>query len=478
MNAERGFAVGMAVLIVAAGLRLTVLEDEAYYWTWSRQLASHYFDHPPLIAWLIRGAQAVLHNRFVALRAVSLTCLLVTFVATMATAGYLARPNSADARAMAGWMLAGSLLVSVALLPATPDAPLAALLSLAGYAFVRGFDGHDGWAAAAGALFGISVLAKLPAALVAWGVVLATVITVRGRARWRTPGPWAGAIFGLGVVAWWWASAPAGSTAPAAFFYQADRLSSAPSRWLTAVPTTVGGALAVVGPSAMLALSGATRSGTQSGTGPASGLIGGALVVLIACTAAVGLGSGELNWLLPVAIAGVPPAAAFAVAHPRVRLFRHVARAQAIVVAAVLVHVVVPIWPVPGAKDRTLRAAGWPAVIDAVRTAKANHRAQVVMTDSYQRASLIRFYVDDRWPVHERGALRPSQYDRWSRPAVCAGQTAVVVRAEPGLWPDVVPLADAQVVWRQRAGRTIRRVFVTPVRAVADIGVCSEARDE
>jgi hypothetical protein len=27
-----------------------VLEDEAYYWMWSQQMAFGYFDHPPLVA--------------------------------------------------------------------------------------------------------------------------------------------------------------------------------------------------------------------------------------------------------------------------------------------------------------------------------------------------------------------------------------------------------------------------------------------
>ncbi len=31
--------------------------DEAYYWTWSQHLSLGYFDHPPLIAWIIRVGQ-------------------------------------------------------------------------------------------------------------------------------------------------------------------------------------------------------------------------------------------------------------------------------------------------------------------------------------------------------------------------------------------------------------------------------------
>ncbi len=35
--------------------------DEAYYWTWSQNLNLGYFDHPPLIAWVIRFGQSFLN---------------------------------------------------------------------------------------------------------------------------------------------------------------------------------------------------------------------------------------------------------------------------------------------------------------------------------------------------------------------------------------------------------------------------------
>jgi len=31
-----------------------IVPDEAYYWVWSRHLALSYFDHPPMVAYLIR----------------------------------------------------------------------------------------------------------------------------------------------------------------------------------------------------------------------------------------------------------------------------------------------------------------------------------------------------------------------------------------------------------------------------------------
>jgi hypothetical protein len=33
--------------------RLPLFPDETYYWEWSRRLEGGYFDHPPMIAWLM-----------------------------------------------------------------------------------------------------------------------------------------------------------------------------------------------------------------------------------------------------------------------------------------------------------------------------------------------------------------------------------------------------------------------------------------
>ena len=52
----------MAVVVIAAmtALRIAYAQlmelrtDEAYYWTWSKEHALSFLDHPPMIAWLIR----------------------------------------------------------------------------------------------------------------------------------------------------------------------------------------------------------------------------------------------------------------------------------------------------------------------------------------------------------------------------------------------------------------------------------------
>ena len=58
----RALRLGILVLILVRAMvaGFTPLSyDEAYYWLWSKHLASGYYDHPPLIAFVIRAGTAL-----------------------------------------------------------------------------------------------------------------------------------------------------------------------------------------------------------------------------------------------------------------------------------------------------------------------------------------------------------------------------------------------------------------------------------
>ena len=44
--------------LIYAGV-LDLRTDEAYYWTWSKESALSFLDHPPMIAWFIRLGTAI-----------------------------------------------------------------------------------------------------------------------------------------------------------------------------------------------------------------------------------------------------------------------------------------------------------------------------------------------------------------------------------------------------------------------------------
>ena len=55
MQTVWAIALGAAVFRFLLFRGLDLYADEAYYWMWSRRLATGYFDHPPMVAWLIRA---------------------------------------------------------------------------------------------------------------------------------------------------------------------------------------------------------------------------------------------------------------------------------------------------------------------------------------------------------------------------------------------------------------------------------------
>src|SRR5262245_35154875 len=76
---ERRFALCLLILVALTAVRLVGLAfsqvdlffDESQYWAWSRELAFGYFSKPPLLAWVIAGAEAVCGSAEACIRAPS-----------------------------------------------------------------------------------------------------------------------------------------------------------------------------------------------------------------------------------------------------------------------------------------------------------------------------------------------------------------------------------------------------------------------
>lgn len=139
----------MNVLVVAivaccaiARLLLTsqvpLIEDEAYYWQWSRHLAAGYTDHPPAVAWLIAAFAPFGSLPFIRLGFV--LCGIVAALALADAARMLAQRHGVDAKRAA---LATACAFSFAPVTwfsfgtAMPDGPYLAAWAVALWAAVR-----------------------------------------------------------------------------------------------------------------------------------------------------------------------------------------------------------------------------------------------------------------------------------------------------------------------------------------------------
>src|SRR6266480_3609972 len=61
-------------LVAAAWTPLTF--DEAYYWIWSKHLAGGYYDHPPMVAFVIRAGTMIAGDTEFGVRLVSILLAL------------------------------------------------------------------------------------------------------------------------------------------------------------------------------------------------------------------------------------------------------------------------------------------------------------------------------------------------------------------------------------------------------------------
>ncbi|NBX92067.1 MAG: hypothetical protein EB078_02575 [Proteobacteria bacterium] len=68
---DQWYLVGLVSIFIAhlfLAMALPPSEDELYYWTWSQTLSLSYFDHPPLVAWLISLSTRVFGHSILGIR--------------------------------------------------------------------------------------------------------------------------------------------------------------------------------------------------------------------------------------------------------------------------------------------------------------------------------------------------------------------------------------------------------------------------
>lgn len=206
------FAIGH----LALAKMFPLLQDETYYWTWSRHLDGGYFDHPPLVAWMIRASEALMLGSRSAL-SVRLVSVFAGWAASMVVAA-TARRIAGDRAALAAAVAFNVIpLTSAEAFPAVPDSPLILFQSVALYCIVCAFMAPKRpfrWWCVAGVSVGFGLLSKYTAVLLPLSLLVAMLVRPRLRNALATPGPYVAACVALllfSPVLWWnahhgWAS--------------------------------------------------------------------------------------------------------------------------------------------------------------------------------------------------------------------------------------------------------------------------------
>ena len=196
-------SVAVAVLMIAmvalrccvAG-RIDLETDEAYYWLWSRHLAIGYFDHPPMIAYLIRLGTALFGDTVLGVRSMA----MVTMVAASALLYALTVVLFDDRRlgVMATlWfnMMPHTAFFSIVMYPDTPAILLFVLCCLA-LALVWK-SGRGEWWYLAGAAMGLLLLTKYTGIFLLAGIGMWLAVSPQMRPWLRRREPYFGGLLTL-----------------------------------------------------------------------------------------------------------------------------------------------------------------------------------------------------------------------------------------------------------------------------------------
>src|SRR3978361_369862 len=153
---------GLVALRLAAAAWTPLTFDEAYYWMWSKHLAGGYYDHPPMVAGVVRLGTRLAGDTELGVRLLSILLALPMGWAVYRTAAILFGGERVAATATI--LLNATLMAAVGTMIVTPDAPLLVASSLVLFCLAKLLEtGRAVWWLAAGAAVGAALLSKYTA---------------------------------------------------------------------------------------------------------------------------------------------------------------------------------------------------------------------------------------------------------------------------------------------------------------------------
>ena len=184
-----------AMRLVYAGV-LDLRTDEAYYWTWSKESALSFLDHPPGIAWLIRFGTAIFGDTRLGVRFGGIVAMLVTQLLL----ADIVRRVTHDARAviLAVLLPEAALYYGLLMAKVAPDTAMIPCAVAMLWSLVRLHEsGNPRWWLAAGLFAGLALLSKFTAIMLL-PAVAAFVLVPDWRRRWLlSPWPWLAALIAV-----------------------------------------------------------------------------------------------------------------------------------------------------------------------------------------------------------------------------------------------------------------------------------------
>src|SRR3954454_1388141 len=176
----------VAVRLVAAAYT-PITFDEAYYWMWSKALAGGYYDHPPMVAVVIRLGNMIAGDTELGVRLVSILLALPMSWAVYQSATVLF--GGKRVAATSAILLNITLMAAVGTMIVTPDAPLLVASSFVLLSLAKVLEtGRGAWWLAVGLATGAALLSKFTAMFFGPAILIWLVVVPKMR-RWLIS-PW------------------------------------------------------------------------------------------------------------------------------------------------------------------------------------------------------------------------------------------------------------------------------------------------
>jgi 4-amino-4-deoxy-L-arabinose transferase-like glycosyltransferase len=445
---------GLAILALV-GLRLIaaaftpITFDEAYYWMWSKHLAGGYYDHPPMVAVVIRLGTLIAGDTEFGVRLVSILLALPMSWAIYQAAAILF--GSRRVAASSAILLNATLMAAVGTLIVTPDAPLLVSSSLLLFALAKVLQtGRGVWWLAVGAAAGCALLSKYTALFFGPAILIWLIAVPKLRhwlvSFWLYLGGAVALLLFSPVILWnaehHWVS----------FIKQMGRRARIddfrPGYIAELIPTQIAFATPVVWILGAMGLYALLRR--RAGTLPARALVNTMFWIIVAYFIWHSLHARvEANWFAPVypAFAIAAAVAAHLVEwQPRWQRLADFCRRWAVpgsVVMFVLLVVQADTGVLSGyRRDATVRSVGvgWRETAAAIEAARARTGATCVLASDYGTTGWLAFHLPKGTCVAQQG-----QRIRWvNMPEPDAAQLAGPLLYVREIWPEQdAPLSDA-----------------------------------
>ncbi len=417
-------------LLLSAYLPLT--PQEAYYWSWSRDLALSYFDHPPLATYSIWLTTAIFGQTIFGVKLAAVLWFLglnilwakltqEMFDNTDQTFWTLLALNSAIAFELYGFVI-------------TPDTPLIFAWTATIYALWKLIDtDNPQWWYLAGLFMGVAWLGKYSGIMLVPSVLMFVILSKHHRKWLATPYPYLGVMIAIIVfspVLIWnaqhdWVS----------FAFQGSRRTAGMSTWrLKFVGELFGSQFFILGPYLfILVFASMARYGRRLFAGlddkllllVSSGLITSLFFISVSFRSLV-----KMNWLVPAYWSFIVLGVHTLFQNPD-RTGRMKIGIYSSMAFLALGIAVVSIPDVPLGEGNTW--SGWQtAASEVVAVEDSLIRAgeePFIFSTNYKASSLLKFYIPDQPRTYAQDIIgrRALQFDIWPKERDLKGKTGILV---------------------------------------------------